>query len=271
MNVFEIIELKYPELTNSEKKVADYYLTVRLDVASKTLAEISENTECGEATVVRFCRKLGFDSFNDVKLQISLENAKELVQLDKGYVSSIEENVAQVLHHSVELLDMEELDKAVNIIANAKRLTVVGVGASGISAEAIAMRFIRDGKPCQCIADPHFQAMFASYANEDDVILAFSISGRSKDTYETVQMAKKNGTKVISITNYANSPLGKLSDVVLLSCKRDNPLTSGNLVAQINQMFIGDLLITGYCLLDEKQSLKLRKLTYNAIRNKVVD
>lgn len=271
MNVFEIIELKYPELTTREKKVADYYLTARLNVADKTLSEISEDTQTGEATIVRFCRKLGFESYRDVKLQISLENADELVHLQTSFVSSIQENIFSVLDQSVKMLDMSQLDLAIELIDQAKQVTSMGVGASGISAQAVAMRFVRGGKKCQCIQDPHFQAMYASYAAEGDVLLAFSISGRAKDILTAAEMAKKNGAKIIAITNYATSPLGKLSDVILLTAKKDGPLTSGNLTAQINQIFVGDLLVTGYCLLDEPKSLKLRKLTYNAIRDKLID
>lgn len=271
MNLYETIESCYRFLTRGERKVADYYLVGRAELADKTLAEISEATGVGEATIVRFCRKLGFDSFKQVRLQLSLENVSELDCLQKGYVTGIEENIADVLHKTVELLELEELNKAVRLIKNTSRLSAVGVGASALSAQVMAMRFIRDGKPCQCIMDNHFQAMYSSYATEQDVIIAFSISGRAKDTLETVRIAKKNGAKIIAVTNYRRSPLGKMADVILLTSKKDGPLTSGNLVAQINQIFIGDLLTTGYCLEDEKQSIQLRKLTYNAIQDKMED
>jgi len=271
MSIYDTIELHYQYLTNSEKKVADYYLVNRLEVVDKTLVDISDLCQVGEATVVRFCHKVGFKSFQDIRLKISLENSDTLELEPDNFVLSIKNNIVDVIEKTIEYINMDDMNKAIELINNSDKLMCFGVGSSGLSAEVMAMRFIRNGKRCQFISDPHFQAMYSVSTNEEDVIIAFSLSGRSKDTIHSVKLAKKNNSKIIIITNSRNSPLAKLGDVVLLTTKKNSPLNGGNLIAQINQIFIADVLTTGHSILNEKKTLEAREKTFEAIQEKLND
>ncbi len=271
MKVISIIESKYDSLTNGEKKVADYYIVCGNNIVEKTLADISEDVGVGEATIVRFCKKIGFLSFQDVRLQINIESVDRVDIKRQSFITQIESNITNTISRTIEILELNNVNAAIKLINETNKLLCYGVGDSGLAAEIIARRFVRVGKKCQGISDPHFQAMYSVSANESDLILAFSRTGRSKDLIHAVCIAKKNGSKVIAITNFKKSPLAKMADIILLTSMLSTPLTGGNLVGEINQIFIGDVLTTGYSLLNEDRTLEMNKKTFQAIQEKMVD
>ena len=59
-NVFETISREYYDLTASEKKAADYLLTHQEESQYMSIAELADECGVAEATVSRFCRRLGY-------------------------------------------------------------------------------------------------------------------------------------------------------------------------------------------------------------------
>jgi len=270
-SILDIIEANYKNLTNSEKKVADYFLERKYDVALQSLLEISENTGVGEATVVRFCHRLGCKSFLETKLMLDYEKAEKTRNQANGYIATIEDKVINSIKKSSEMINIEELSQAVKWIDECEPIMIVGVAMSGLSAQAMATRFIRAGKLCHFLVDAHLQSSYASWADSHGLLIVFSLSGRTKDTIETMKLAKQNGVRTIAITNFKSSPVAKLADIVLNTVSLEGPINNGNLAAMINQIFIADLLITGYVLLDEERSLGVRKAVYKAISTKLLE
>lgn len=270
MKVTENIESKFNELTKSEKRIASYYLENKKDASEKTLFEISNFTKCGEATVVRFCKKCGYDSFKNFQLNLSMDLEKEHREKPNNFISDIVDNINITLTNTVNQLNPDILEQAIHLIDQANIIYCIGVGSSGLSAEICSMRFIRNGALSICIKDSHFQSMLMNHITSDDVLIAFSASGKSKDTINCVEVAKNYHAKVIAVTNSTVSPLAQLSDIVLVTTKRHNPLTAGNLVLQINQTFIADILTTGCSLLHAEETLLMKEKTYNSIQDKLI-
>lgn len=74
MNYIYLIKEHYPLLTKSEKKVADLILTSGKTIIYSTMSDIKEKTKVGDATIIRFCQKLGFSGFSDLKIEIAKED-----------------------------------------------------------------------------------------------------------------------------------------------------------------------------------------------------
>ena len=78
------------DFTKSEKKVAKYILENRGAVIYFTIIEFSEKVEVGEATIIRFCRKLRFKGFHDFKMalaqELSLNNQKNKILIFVQYL-----------------------------------------------------------------------------------------------------------------------------------------------------------------------------------------
>ena len=60
----------------SDRKIIQYILNNPLAISSLSIDKLSEKTGTSYATISRFCKKMGFDGFKDVKQQL-LEELNE--------------------------------------------------------------------------------------------------------------------------------------------------------------------------------------------------
>jgi DNA-binding MurR/RpiR family transcriptional regulator len=272
MNYIYLINEHYPLLTKSEKKVADFVLNSGKTVIYSTMSDIKEKTKVGDATIIRFCQKLGFSGFSDLKIEIAKEDfSKKQEQPASGkYYDEIANSLIEALNSTARLLNEETLDQAIQLISQAANLYIFGVGSSGNTSLDLENMFLRVGVQAKAILDPHFQAQVSSLLKPDDLVIAFSLSGKTKDTYDSVDIAKKNGAKVLAITNYIHSPIGKSADLVLQTAIKEF-LNGGSLAGKISQLYICDLLVQGYEQKNNINSVELRERVLRSILDKSID
>lgn len=269
MKIIATIESLFPALSKTDKKIAKYVLEQFEKIGYQTLQEISQHLKVGEASILRFCRKIGLSGFNELKLVVSKEDNKE--EVFQNYTDHIRTSIHQTIDYTYAMQNIDLLNEAVYTIYKSKRLFLYGVGSSGISAQEAQSKFLRYGKLCFMLQDSHFQMMSASITKEDDVIVIFSLSGYTKEIVEVAQIAKQNNTKIIAITNHMLSPLAKLADIVLISMGKESPMTGGSLSAKISQLYIVDILSTGYRLIDKEQANLMKIKTAKAILSKSIE
>ena len=94
------------------------------------------------------------------------------------------------------------------------------------------------------VTDSHTMVIMSSITNDDDVIVAISNSGTTKEVIKTVKQAKENGTKIITLTEDSDNPLRKLSDYELTYKSAETIFETGSISSKIPQIFLLDLLYT---------------------------
>ncbi|PTQ57376.1 MAG: Sialic acid utilization regulator, RpiR family [Candidatus Carbobacillus altaicus] len=272
------IESTYRALTKSERKVADVILDNPNEIIYLSISDLAMKSGVAETTVVRFCRRIGYSGFQDFKLNL----AQELVEPEKSIHESISfddsteeviqkltyENIA-VLNNTAQLLDKKVLENVIQLIIDARRVDFYGVGASGFTALDAKYKFMRLGLQVDANLDPHIQAISAANLGPGDVAIGISYSGSNKDTIATCQTAKQSGATVISITNYAQSPITKVSDYVLLTSAKETPLRSGALTSKIAQLHVLDILYTATAIRLKEKALASLNRTANAVLDKL--
>ena len=271
MSYLENIHNNYDFLTKSEKKVADFIVSSGEKTLHQTLQDIKKATMVGDATIVRFCQKLGYSGFSDLKIDIAKQGYAATEQATNSFISSIEQRLIQSIHDTSAVADEEKLAEAANLIHQAKRIYIFGVGSSGITAQDMESRFLRGGLRAQAITDPHYQAMNAALFTQDDVVIAFSLTGKTQDVYDALVVAKENNAHIISVTNYVLSPIAQLSDVVLQTAIEEYLLNGGSLTGKVSQLFAMDLLITYYEKTYGINELSMREKIARSIVNKQIN
>lgn len=78
MKINSMIEASYPKFTKTEIQIAEFILS-NPDISKLTLSEMAQLLNVGEATIVRFCRKLKFQGYQDFKFTFMLEKANQKV------------------------------------------------------------------------------------------------------------------------------------------------------------------------------------------------
>ncbi len=253
-----MIESYLPNLTKAEKEVAKYILHNKEKVLYQTLKELATSTGVGEATVLRFCNKIGCNKFAELKLMLAKDGKDEKSNKSDNLFEQISNNLSSTIKNSRLILSEKNVNKSVDLIKKAKRLYFFGVGASGIAAKESELIFNRIGLYSLSVIDTHFQTIYGSTMDKKDLIIAFSISGKTKDIYDSLVVAKKTGAKLIVITNYIESPIAKLADIILLTAAKEHFLEGGSTAGTISQLFVIDCLKNLY-LEKYEQEIYLRK------------
>lgn len=272
MNFIKLVQEHYHTLTKSEKKVADYLLQEKAAVKYSTINDIKKAVDVGDATIIRFCQKLGFSGFSDLKIEIAKEDFTQNYDITKEekYYDRVLEGLHEALSSTRHLLNEEQLEAAVQAISQARHIYVYGVGSSGTSAIQLENMFLRVGVHCKAIVDPHYQAQAASLLNKKDLAIVFSLTGRTKDSYNSMKIANENGAATLAITNYLSSPIAELGDIVLQTSIEDF-FDGGSLAGIISQLYICDLLVRGYEKNNQVNVLQLREKVVRSIIEKRID
>src|SRR5207248_2570189 len=122
-----------------------------------------------------------------------------------GEVAVLVRNVAQhstrVIQETAMLLDLDQLERAIDLLLAARKIDVYGVGASGLAALVTEHKLVRMGRMCHAFTDPHVQAMSAALLGKDDVVIAFSHSGSTKDILSSLLQARERGAATICVTS----------------------------------------------------------------------
>ncbi len=264
--------------TKSERKVAETVLSQIENVIYYSVTDLAELAGVGDTTVLRFCRKIGFKGYQDFKLAL----AKEMVQPVKNLHHELSEeddpltiarkvtatNV-QVIQETLTIVDPEQLERAVSVLCKAKKIHIYGVGSSGVTALDAKYKFLRIGLPVDAFTDGHIQAMAASTLKKGDVAVGISVSGSTKDTVDSLTLAKETGATVICITHYARSPITRIADIVLLTSARESPLQGGALSSKIAQLHMLEILHTAIALRSKEQTLDFWEKTAKAVLDKL--
>ncbi len=213
---------------------------------------MAERVSVGEATVSRFCRRLGLSDYLDLKISIASElSPTAMVQDTDGtadvvplqWIRASSKRSAEMIDRTARLLDPESLERAIRALARARRIDVYGQRASSITALDTQYGFNRLSMVCLAPLDTHSQAMSASLLGRGDISLAFSHNGSAGDVVSTQQLARDNGAETICVTSAARSPIVTSSSVVLLTASEDTLVS--NLRSNMVQLFVLELLIEG--------------------------
>ncbi|WP_235806171.1 MurR/RpiR family transcriptional regulator [Alkalihalophilus marmarensis] len=214
------------QFTAAERKVADYILEYGEFVPTMTTKQLAEAADASEASIVRFCKRIGFDSFRMLKVVLAKEfsqgpmtvNSVSLLQ-SNDTPHSLFQKVTHVNKMALDLtlktLSHAEFEKAVAAFVQAKKVALFGVGGSYPPAVDGQYKLMRIGYHAAASSDYHYMVPFITYMKKGDIILCFSTSGKTKEVIDIVQYAKERGITVISITTLNQSPLYKMSDITL--------------------------------------------------------
>ena len=241
----------YRDLSSKEKMIADFILLHPEEVMHGTISNISDTIQVADATFFRFCKRLGYNGFQDFKIALASEKVNsslsiheniskednELLMAQKVFDSNIKS-----LNDTKKLLDEQELIKAVQFLTAAKMVGFFGVGGSSIIAMDAYHKFLRTPLNSTYTQDTHIQMMQASRLTENDCAIIISHSGITKDTIQLAEIIKEKKAKVIVITSYSLSPLAKFADALLLSTAEETDYRSEALTSRITQLSLIDAL-----------------------------
>ncbi len=247
----------YQELTPTEQKIADYIMAEGYEVSTLSAAELAELVKTSPPSIVRFARKLGFSGFQDMKLGLAKDAARQDNQQDKLYEAvGLQDSTKEIIYkigkgninaieETISLLEEAAITKAIESMSKANNINIFGVGASGLVGLDLQYKLMRINKKASMYMDSHTQMASAIHLGKGDVAIGISHSGRTLEIYKSVETAKERGATTISITKYGKNPLSDLADINLYTASVEKNLRTGAIASRIAQLTIVDILFIG--------------------------
>lgn len=271
------IKEKYPQMGHSEKLIADWLMKNFSDMMNMSISELANNCGCGEATIVRFSRRLGLSGYQELKLKIAQESANTAaggvmgIEQDDTCYEIFKKRISDIhiaLENTKSVLNPEEFEKAANALRTASRIVIFGLGNSASVAVDAQHKFLRAGLDAVAYCDNHMQAIAASHLHKGDVAIGISHSGASIDVVEALKTAKEAGALTICLTNFGNSPIQRYSDIVLNTRSDETKYSILAMSSRIAQLAIFDALYTYIVMNSNKAAVKAIKETETALQSK---
>lgn len=255
MSILKQLEEPNFKATKSDKVLIKYIKENIEDVFYKSISQIAKESGIGEATITRFSKKMGYSGLQDFKVTLAREISglknrtiiNRSIENDEGVMESARKlfnSNIRILENTFNIIDGNDIEKATDMIINAKKVFFIGIGYSGMTAEDSNYKFSRIGFNCMSLDSSHNMIMMASLMDEDDVIVAISHSGETDEIIKTVNIAKANGASVISVTEDKSSRLRDISDVNLGYFSGESILETGSMSSKLAQFFIIDIVYT---------------------------
>ncbi len=251
-SIMHNIRTLYDDMGRSEKRIADYILSNTQSIIEMSISELASKCGSGDATVVRFSRRLGFTGYQALKLGIAAEISsvsaidRTINKTDSCY-EIFQKRINDILislKNTESVLNHTQLELAAKSIMAAKKIYIFGLGNSSAIAMDATHKFLRLGLNAQSCCDNHLQTIIASHLDKDSVAIGISHSGSSKDIVEALQVAKNNNAKTICITNYGNSPILAVSDIRLFTQSEETKRSILAMSSRIAQLTIFDAIYT---------------------------
>lgn len=139
--------------------------------------------------------------------------------------------IASELTSVIESVDEQQFEEVIRCIAEAPRIFVKGVGRSGFMMEAFSMRLMHLGFNVHVIGSPTTPS-----AQEGDLLIIGTGSGETGSLITYTKKAKKIGLKMIALTSFPDSTLGKMADAILQISSPTPKSTKTSKVASIQPM-----------------------------------
>jgi DNA-binding MurR/RpiR family transcriptional regulator len=268
-----------PTLSEKEQAVANFLLSDPKEFVSLSISALATRCGVSETVIIRLYRKLGYEGFHQFKIDIAqslVEQTKEgLGDLKSGDdMETVKRKVFAItrlaLDDSVGAVDSEQLTQARDALLAAKRVVVAAFGASVPVGLDFVHKLLKLGILATLQSDSHMQIMSAAVMGPEDVLLAISHSGNSRDIVEALQLAHQKGVRTVLVTGFPRSPATKSADIALYTVCRETKYQTDAMTSRAVQMAVFDTLYVSMIFVHKEQALaNIHETSLAAARKKL--
>lgn len=258
--VLDAIRRCYSEMSQAEKKVADYIMEHLEEIVDMSLAELAKRSQTSDATIIRMCRHIGYSGFYQLKIGIasfmtepgrnSFRGGKEKQPKDViGFFDSVARNIEEIPKN----ISMSILQECIDVIAGADTVYILAWGNTGAIAADFAHRLTRIGIRSFVSDVPEYAMRSLGLCNGKDVLIGISHSGESIHVIQALTLAKELKVKTILITDVEDSNAAKLADTVLFTNMKEQPFGDLGGASHVSELLVIDAIL--YFLKDKETQI----------------
>lgn len=246
--VLERITAMYDKFSQAEKKIADFILAKPDTAVNHNVSELAVSSGVSDATVIRFCKHLGFEGYYQMRLLLSRDMGRQnfsldFVDNDGSSVQSIYRHIAESAMAAAGATEERVYREAAELIKNSSMVHLVATGNTTSLCQSMGPRLERLGIRCtySILAEQYMHHI--NLGSSSEAVLAISGSGTSKYVVKALNLAKEKGMKSIAITAFLHSPVSGLADYLLLSSPQGKMENALFRTSRLNEMMVVEALI----------------------------
>jgi len=267
-----------PSLSPAEQRVARVVIDEAATASRLTISDLAERAGSSEATVIRFCRAMGFGGYSELRLTLATEAGRagggdEQVGSDISETDDLAQVVkkiafadARAVEDTAMQIDIEVLERVVDLVVRARRVDIYGVGASAFVAADFQHKLHRIGRVAYAWSDIHVALTSAALLDGRDVAFGISHTGTTTDTIEAFTEAGRHGAGTVALTNFPKSPIARAADHVLVTAARETTFRSGAMASRLAQLTVIDCVFVGVAQRTYPETRTALDATYEAVR-----
>jgi DNA-binding MurR/RpiR family transcriptional regulator len=238
--------------------VAKVVLDDPSSVARRSITEVALAANTSETTVTRFCKAVGVGGYPQLRIALAADTARSEARSTRniGGEISVTDDLAAVVgkvsfadaravEETADQIDIPTLQRVIDLLSEAGRVDVYGVGASAFVAADLQQKLHRIGRVCFAWSDTHIMLTSAAVLREGDVAIGVSHTGATTDTVEALRVAREHGATTVALTNFPRSPVTEVADYILTTAARETTFRSGATASRIAQLTVIDCLFIG--------------------------
>ena len=226
------------DFLGSEQRIVDFILGNTDRAPHMTSAQLAHASNTSEASVSRFCKKLGFKNYRacQVSLAHDLATQADDVQITREVsIDDIAQSLANIknakvreIESTLDALDEKTLRRVVDLFAHAGTILFAAVGNTTAVAIDASIKFGQLGLKSIASTITESSTSLALTLSASDLLVLISNSGKSQRLQRVLHAARNGACTVIIITGDTTSPLARQSDIVLRTVNYEALLTTAD-------------------------------------------
>ncbi|EPJ1398549.1 TPA: MurR/RpiR family transcriptional regulator [Yersinia enterocolitica] len=243
----------YPTLAQNDRKLADFLLTNPEQARHLSSQKLAQQTGVSQSAVVKFAQKLGYKGFPALKQALSeiVAAPEQAVTLHNQILSTdslktVGEKLlaekAAALRATLDINSEQRLTEALDMLRSARRVILMGLGASGLVAKDLAYKLLKIGVMAVSETDMHAQLAAVQALDSRDLLLAISFSGERREINLAAEEAQRCGAKVLALTSFTPNSLQQRADHCLYTISEEPAIRSAAISSSTAQYALTDLL-----------------------------
>ncbi|MDJ0917126.1 MAG: MurR/RpiR family transcriptional regulator [Woeseiaceae bacterium] len=216
-------------LSPQQRKIADYCVAHMQEIPFLSVPELAERTGASEATVVRFCQRIGYTGYSDLKMALvdlirEEMNASspasagfESAAQDKDFLAAMARLEQQNIERTLDSIDRQTFSHVAASLFKADHIFTFGLGISAFLADYAAYLFTEYGMRSTCLATRYTSPREQLVAlRPSDLVFAFSFPPYSRQTLEVLEEVGRKGVPTAVITDKPTAPAAALAKETLV-------------------------------------------------------
>ncbi|HAW94564.1 MULTISPECIES: MurR/RpiR family transcriptional regulator [unclassified Arsukibacterium] len=242
-----------------ERKLAEFILDNAHMLRDYSSQQLADAVGISQSSVVKFCQKLGYKGYPDLKLAINeavvTASTMNRDQADKnnedgsllGIGEQLQFSLQQHLRTLLTINDEKTLLQAARLLQSADKILLAGFAKSAIVVADMQFRLLQLGKLALHHADPALALQLARSLTDTSVLLLVSDSGQNSDLLKLEHYAKSRQLKIISLTSYKTNAQSLAADITLFTLSAEEDIRLNPLLTQLAQQHLCHMLYLQLC------------------------